>query len=53
VPTDQIIDVLDEDEEVLANKLGDINENEEPDKLILNSEESDDELDFASDISRG
>lgn len=53
VPTDQIIDVLDEDEEILATKLGDINENEEPEKdqLILNSEESEEGMEFGSEGS--
>lgn len=53
VPTDNILDVLDEDEEVLENKLKDINEAEEPDKdiLNLNSDESDggNGLDFGTD----
>ena len=42
MPTDNIIEVLDENEEVIAKKLRDINEAEEPDKDILNfeSEES-------------
>ena len=32
VPTDKIIDILDEDEELIEKKLKDINEDEEPDK---------------------
>lgn len=52
VPTDQIIDVLDGEEEVLVTRLQEINENEEPekDKLLGNSDESENEgLGFGSD----
>jgi len=51
VPADTIIDVLDEEEDVLASKLNNINEAIEPDKDILNaSDESDaNGLEFESD----
>lgn len=47
--------MLDEDEEILATKLGDINENEEPEKdqLMINSEESDEAMEFGSEGSNG
>ena len=38
VPTDNIIEVLDEEEEVIEKKLRDINVNKEPEKDILNVE---------------
>lgn len=42
MPTDNIIDILDEEEGVIEQKLLGINENEETDKDILNmTEESD------------
>jgi hypothetical protein len=46
VPTDNIIDALDEEEEVIEQKLLGINEHEEEDKDILNnlSDESDQEF---------
>lgn len=51
MPADTIIDVLDEEEDVLASKLNNINEAIEPDKDILNaSDESDaNGLEFESD----
>ena len=44
IPTDNIIDVLDEEEDVIASKLQDINEAEEPEKdfLIIDSDDEED-----------
>jgi hypothetical protein len=51
VPTDQIINVLDGDEEILDSKLQAIDENEEPekDKLLINSDDSENDADLSSE----
>jgi hypothetical protein len=52
VPADDILEVLDEAEDIIAMKLQGINEAQEPDLDILNvdtDEEKDDLLDFASE----
>lgn len=48
VPTDNIIEVLDEDEEVIESRLREINEAKEPERDMLNidtDEEGNDDLD--------
>ena len=41
VPTDNIIEVLDEPEEVIAGRLKDINQDQDPDRDILNLDSDD------------
>ena len=55
VPTDNIIEVLDEDEAVIESRLREINEAKEPERDMLNidtDEEGDDEFDNQNQGSR-
>lgn len=45
VPTDNIIEILDEEEDIIERRLLDINEENEPEREVLNMESDDQESD--------
>ena len=46
MPTDNIIEVLDEDEEMIERRLNEINEDKEPERDMLNLDTDEDEVDM-------